>query len=391
MAAPTDRARVLHVPLGDHSPADPGRPDAPGAMDPLGIDALAWLAPSISHELANPLAALVAFSGLLAGDPRLPADLQSDVRLLRDEAERTARLVRTVLELLRERPPVQAPVDVAVLIDEVLELAAPRTAAIALVRAVEDPPPVAEADPSLVRRALVVMIVDALRALGDRTGGATLRADVQAAPAGRVVVAFEYRRAPGGTRGAVVGGQALPDGTTTLSGGLTIHVRRDEEGGRLALDLPSASVPTTDVAPRSSSSGNGSAGPDRLTVLVCDDEDAIRAVLVRVLERDGIRAIAAADAASALAAIEATAVDVVITDHRMTGMSGIELYERAIAARPALRSRFVLMSGEPGSDELQAFAAQRGVPVVPKPFDVPAIPALVRELVREDAAPAQRG
>jgi hypothetical protein len=49
------------------------------------------------------------------------------------------------------------------------------------------------------------------------------------------------------------------------------------------------------------------------------------------------------------------------------------------------------MSGEPGSDELRAFTERTGVRLVPKPFDVAGITALVRDVAREDEPAPQRG
>ena len=123
-----------------------------------------------------------------------------------------------------------------------------------------------------------------------------------------------------------------------------------------------------------------------MTVLVCDDEDAIRTLLARILERDGLRVVDAADGLAALAIVEATEVHAVLTDHQMAGMSGIELYTAAVAARPALAGRFILMSGEPGADDLVRFADETGVTILAKPFDVQVVAATVRELVRNGTA-----
>lgn len=371
------------MPAGDRSAADLAD------LDALRIDALTWLAPSISHELANPLGAVVGFSGVLARDPRLPPDLRDDVRMLRDEAERTSRIVRTVLELLRDRPAVMAPVDVAILLDEVLALAAARTTDVEVARSVEDPPPVAETDPSRLRQLLLALVVEALRGLGERPRGGRVEVSIRTATPGRITTAFEYRPGPA----AVQGDPHIAAGEIPVPMlGATLRVERSATGGRLTLDLPATATDAAGVPPAGMPpAGMSSAGRARLTVLVCDDEDAIRALLVRVLERDGVRVISAADGPTALAAIEAQSVDAVITDHRMTGMSGVELYARAIELRPGLRTRFVVTSGEPGADELRELTDRTGVMVLAKPFDVPGIPALIRQLARDGRPGPQRG
>ena len=90
------------------------------------------------------------------------------------------------------------------------------------------------------------------------------------------------------------------------------------------------------------SSVNALAQPGRSpTILVVDDDPSIREVLSRMLRHDG-RVVTAPCANDALASLEESPADVLVSDHRMPGMSGIELME-------AVRRRFpdtarVLMS-----------------------------------------------
>ena len=352
-----------------------------GDLDALRSGALAWLAPSIAHELANPLGAIVAFAGFLATDPRLPPDLRDDARMLRAEADRTHRLVRTLLEVVRDRPAVVAPVVVDDLLDEVLELAASITTEASVERVITEGLPPVESDPSRLRQLLVALVVDALRGLGDRPRGGTLRVEASALRADVVNVEVAWRRADGTDAPNV---EAIAAGDRAVAGiDATLSVSRDAAGGRIGLALPVSDA----AAPEGASDPPTEAHRVRTaTVLVCDDEDSIRALLARILERDGLRVVDAVDGPGALAIIEATEVDAVLTDHRMAGMSGIDLYAAAVDARPALEGRFVVMSGEPGAEDLVRFAHETGVTILAKPFDVQVVAATVRELVRNGTA-----
>jgi PAS domain S-box-containing protein/diguanylate cyclase (GGDEF)-like protein len=62
------------------------------------------------------------------------------------------------------------------------------------------------------------------------------------------------------------------------------------------------------------------------TVLVVDDEPGIRSALVRVLRRDGYRILMASDGNEALALLALHPVQVIVSDQRMPGMSGTELF-----------------------------------------------------------------
>jgi CheY-like chemotaxis protein len=104
--------------------------------------------------------------------------------------------------------------------------------------------------------------------------------------------------------------------------------------------------------------------------------------MTRVLERSHHRVLQAASGTEALAALEIDHVDVVMSDHKMAQMSGVELYATACERHPHLRTRFVLMSGDPWDAELQAFATRTGLPVLAKPFSFVSLEDAIQSLVR---------
>lgn len=71
-------------------------------------------------------------------------------------------------------------------------------------------------------------------------------------------------------------------------------------------------------------------------IVVAEDHDDIRYVLKRSLERAGHRVVAAADGATALAAVKEHRPDLVVTDVDMPHMTGLDLC-RAIRADDDLR------------------------------------------------------
>ena len=65
--------------------------------------------------------------------------------------------------------------------------------------------------------------------------------------------------------------------------------------------------------------------PDHPSILVVDDEQAISRMIARALDRGGYECMEAGSAGEALKLLESRVFDVVITDIRMPGMSGIDL------------------------------------------------------------------
>jgi two-component system, cell cycle sensor histidine kinase and response regulator CckA len=110
------------------------------------------------------------------------------------------------------------------------------------------------------------------------------------------------------------------------------------------------------------------------TVLVVEDEPAVRSLIVRTLRRSGFSTLDCSDAAAALELLtspSAPAIDLLLTDAIMPGMTGIELIRRVRSHRPALP--VLLMSGY-AETEL-AFDA----PYLPKPFSTRALVSSVRQ------------
>src|SRR5690606_12654981 len=76
------------------------------------------------------------------------------------------------------------------------------------------------------------------------------------------------------------------------------------------------------------SSSTEAALPERIQILVADDEPNLRRVLVAQLRRDGYDAIPAEDGAEAIALLEEHHVDLVITDLKMPHVDGMALLQQ---------------------------------------------------------------
>ncbi|NUP13190.1 MAG: sigma-54-dependent Fis family transcriptional regulator, partial [Polyangiaceae bacterium] len=103
------------------------------------------------------------------------------------------------------------------------------------------------------------------------------------------------------------------------------------------------------------------------TVLVVDDEASARSGLAKLLQHEGFDAKMAVDGASALAVIEDSPPDLVITDLRMPGMDGIELVTKLREQLPALPVIVVTAHGDMNV-AVQAMRAG-AVDFITKPID----------------------
>jgi CheY-like chemotaxis protein len=106
-------------------------------------------------------------------------------------------------------------------------------------------------------------------------------------------------------------------------------------------------------------------------VLVIEDDDAVRSLVIRMLERVGHEVVATPDGREALRLFGEEPTDLVITDINMPGMDGIEVISAFRAMRAGVP--IIAISGGglmPKELLLSSAAAMGAVEVVSKPFEI---------------------
>ena len=107
------------------------------------------------------------------------------------------------------------------------------------------------------------------------------------------------------------------------------------------------------------------------TVLVVDDIPGVLGATERMLQREGYAVRTADTAAAALAACADGAVDVLVTDTVLPGMTGIDLATLVAERRPGLRTVFT-------SGYVDRFEYPAGAVLLEKPYDAASLAAAVR-------------
>ncbi len=347
------------------------------------------LAAGVAHEINNPLAFMttnldwldLALPEIAAALP--PGQLDEVTRALgeiRDGAARVRTIVRDLSTFAREDDDEVGAVDAHGLLDRTLNLATSHLRRRAsVVRDYRATVP-ARCNEGRLSQVMLNLIVNAAQALPEGTPAdhrVTLRTrDLED---GRVELSVT-------DTGCGIPPEALervfdPFYTTKPVGvgtGLGLSISRNlinAMGGELHIDsalgvgttvrvwLPCAATP----APPALVPGPTPRPDARATVLVIDDDHLVARAIGRLLRPHKVEI--AVDAAQGLERACNETFDLILCDVQMPGVTGPQLYRALRDRRPEAAARLALMTGGALTDEVAAFLADGGVPVLDKPID----------------------
>lgn len=112
--------------------------------------------------------------------------------------------------------------------------------------------------------------------------------------------------------------------------------------------------------------------PPQPTVLLVDDEAPVRRALRRLFERAGfeVREASSGPEALALVAQADVQIDALVCDVIMPELSGLEFYDRLIAAAPEMTRRVVFLTGAASEPVVHEPIEERAVPLINKLDDL---------------------
>src|SRR5450759_4160049 len=136
----------------------------------------------------------------------------------------------------------------------------------------------------------------------------------------------------------------------------------------------------------SGQSVNNMTAPDpglKETILLVDDEQSVRAIVLKILRRAHYNVLEAENGETALRIAEGHAgkIDLVVTDMYMPGLRGPEVVERLALTRPGLRALF--MSGYADQDSRSGVPG--GASFLNKPFSGQELASAVEKVLKGPA------
>lgn len=168
-------------------------------------------------------------------------------------------------------------------------------------------------------------------------------------------------------------------GVVQQSGGYIWLYSELGHGTSFKIYLPRVDAVETEAASEASLAGALEIGSE--TVLVAEDEEAVRQIIEKALDAHGYRVLSARDGAEALERASAYAgqIELLVTDVVMPDMNGRELSRRLVETRPNLRTLY--LSGYTDDAILHRGVLQQGVAFLQKPFSLRALARKVRDVL----------
>jgi PAS domain S-box-containing protein len=173
-------------------------------------------------------------------------------------------------------------------------------------------------------------------------------------------------------------GLATVYGIVTQNGGYIELESEQDKGTRFDLHFPRAAG-TPEVPPGRATVPPPASGPAAGTILLIEDDPAVRSMVGHMVESLGYRVIRAGTPEEAIAACgdPGVTIDLVLSDVVMPGMSGKEACDRIAELRPGLPTLF--MSGYTDDIIARHGIPEAGISFIQKPFDVEALASKIRE------------
>ncbi|MCJ7514902.1 MAG: PAS domain S-box protein [Dehalococcoidia bacterium] len=357
---------------------------------------------SVAHEINNPLTGVLGYAQLLTSRHDIPQDIKQDLDIIYEECQRAVKIVQSLLHFARQHKPDRSLTDISELVERTLELQIYklRTSNIMLTTKLAADLPWVVVDYNQIQQVILNIVVNAMQAMaevrheGKITVATGMNKDyvrISIADNGPGIAKENINKVfdPFFTTKPVGSGSGL--GLSVCHSIITEHggnIRVESTNGKGAtfiIDLP---VATGDEAVIKEKAVAEKKRPRRRqkvgeSILIVEDEPAIRGILTEVLSEEGYQVHTASSGKDALTKLEEGLHNIYIVDLKMPDMSGEQLYKIMKNKYTKASERVIFMTGDTITPETQNLLVSTGRPFLSKPFDYTELIKMVEETTRK--------
>jgi len=345
------------------------------------MSAIGQLIAGVAHDLNNPLASVVGFADFLSESVEVPPGLAEPLRVIRQEAERAANIVRNLLSFARRQEAQRQRQAVGPLLESTIALLRNEFLAhdVEVTLTVDPDAPELELNANQMRQVFLNLLSNAVHAIASTGRPGSIRVQVRPWLEGlavrvtddgpgmpdpvaqRVFEPFYTTKAEGQGTGL---GLSISQGIVKEHGGRITLETAPGRGATFTVELPgTAGAAPVVAAPAVTNFGSGAR-----RVLVVDDEEPILHYMRATLTAWGHTVEVARDGREAYRRATTEPFDLIICDLRMPQLGGRELYDTLAREHPDLAARVIFATGDTVRGDTLQFLEGLGRPFLHKPF-----------------------
>ena len=351
------------------------------------LAAVGQLVSGVAHELNNPLTSIAGLSEFLLEQKEISKKDRGHLKVIHEQADRAGRIVRNLLTFARKEPAERSRVDLNDVIQRTLQLMEYdlKLKAIDVERDLRAALPEVLGDRHSLQQVVLNLLTNAAQAVAENPAGRarTIRVStwfddhvhVRVADTGpgindvvaqNVFTPFFTTKEPGKGTGL---GLSITYSIIENHGGRITLERPSNGGASFRVDLPP--VPPGAVVPAPAARPPAPQPPAaKRTILLVDDDPAVRRMVKALFGRDGHAVEVARNAQHALELAQRGGFDLIIADARAATRGAGKLFVEELVARlPALRDRTIVSTGDVGVATEETLT-RLGLRYVRKPFNL---------------------
>jgi CheY-like chemotaxis protein len=173
-------------------------------------------------------------------------------------------------------------------------------------------------------------------------------------------------------------GLSLSYGIIQEHGGVISAESTPGQGTTFIIDLPITNQSETVIEETVPAPPRPARGKGR-KVLVVDDEVDILVFVDEILRRSDYETQTATDGESALGHLGSRRFDLIISDWKMPGLGGQQLYQRLLETDPQTAAKMIFMTGDVLSEKTEKYLSDQGKTCLAKPFSMAEFQRVVDE------------
>ena len=351
------------------------------------LAAVGQLVSGVAHELNNPLTSIAGLSEFLLEQKEISKKDRGHLKVIHEQAERAGRIVRNLLAFARKEPGERKPLDLNDVVQRTIQLMEYdlKLKDIEVNRDLRAALPPVLGDGHSLLQVVLNLLTNAAQAVADNAPGrpraitvstwfddqvhlrvADTGPGINDVVAQNVFTPFFTTKEPGKGTGL---GLSITYTIVENHGGRITVERPSTGGAAFRVDLPpvppGAEIPTPSAPPPAPTLPAA-----KRTILLVDDDPAVRRMVKALFGRDGHAVEVARNPQHALELAQRGGFDLIIADARAATRGGGKLFVEELVARlPTLRDRTIVATGDIGAATEETLT-RLGLRYVRKPFNL---------------------